>query len=732
MVRNHFCSIFRSLPVLLLSLLFVFFYHQAQASKGLTITLGADQPDKQTSIELYGGSYALLIGVSNYTAGWPSLESIPGEISNVETLLLQKGFSVEKHLDPDHRELRKVFENFIIRYGYEPKNRLLFYFSGHGHTRKNGKKGYLVPVDAPNPNNDDRGFVKTALGMNQVLSWARDIEAKHALFLFDSCFSGTIFKQRDLPTPPKHITKLTAEPVRQFITAGTAGEVVPANSTFTPVFIDGLQHGLADLDGDGYIRGTELGLYLQKKVPQYTNQNPQFGKIRDYDLDRGDFIFLAGGVREDPKPASLNKKNEISTGILKVTSAPPGADIIVDGTSKGKTPLEIKNVSPGELSVTVKKDGYATEKRQSTVDANRTTILSLHLQQLETYGWLNIHATPASSKVRFIDSDQEYTPDMELKPGTFQIEISATGYRTEIHMVEIIAGAGIALDVTLEKIAQEPVKVKPKSATFPIGEKFSEPLTNMEFMWVDEDCFEMGDIFGGGKKDELPVHEVCLDGFYAGKYEVTQDVYLQIVGSNPSRFQKGNVYIEPTAAPTTGHMTKFRKSVSRTGKNHPVENASWEDAHLFIKKLNQKTGLTFRLPTEAEWEYIARGGGKRLKYATSSTRSVFFETYLFIQGAWGKPGSGRVTHKVGSAEPNSLGFYDLSGNVREWCLDWYSSDYYQNSPRNNPTGPVIGSERVNRGGSWYDYATSLKTTKRMKNKPGMRNDKTGFRLVLSK
>ncbi len=243
-------------------------------------------------LELYQKSYALLIGVSNYTAGWPDLESIPAEIKAVKKVLEKQGFHVVTHINPDHSALEDAFQNFIDDYGFEPQNRLLFFYSGHGETRKNGRKGYLVPANAPLPERDKKGFLQKALPMSQIMAWARQIEAKHALFLFDSCFSGTVFKQRSLPEIPPHISSLTAEPVRQFITAGSAGEPVPANSVFAPIFIDGLKHGLADLDKDGYITGTELGVYLQGKVPKHARQTPQFGKITDYDLSRGDFVFL--------------------------------------------------------------------------------------------------------------------------------------------------------------------------------------------------------------------------------------------------------------------------------------------------------------------------------------------------------------------------------------------------------------------------------------------------------
>jgi hypothetical protein len=242
-------------------------------------------------IELYKDSYALLIGVSDYTAGWPDLESIPGELAAVEKVLRIFGFNVVTHLNTNRSKLEDAFQDFINDYGFEPQNRLLFFFSGHGETRLDGRKGYLVPSDAPVPAKDEKGFLKKALPMSQILAWARLIESKHVLFLFDSCFSGTVFKQKSLPEMPPHISMLTAEPVRQFITAGSAGEAVPANSVFTPAFIDGLEHGLADLDKDGYITGTELGVYLQGKVPLHVRQTPQFGKISDYELSRGDFVF---------------------------------------------------------------------------------------------------------------------------------------------------------------------------------------------------------------------------------------------------------------------------------------------------------------------------------------------------------------------------------------------------------------------------------------------------------
>ena len=210
----------------------------------------------------------------------------------------------------------------------------------------------------------------------------------------------------------------------------------------------------------------------------------------------------------------------------------------------------------------------------------------------------------------------------------------------------------------------------------------------MEFILVKGGCFEMGDTFGDGGEDEKPVHEVCLKDFYLGKFEVTQGQWKKVMGSNPSRFKEGD--------------------------DQPVEMVSWNDAQEFIRRLNQTSGRNYRLPTEAEWEYAARSGGKREKWAGTSNEAEL-EGY-----AWVRSNSGRRTHPAGKKRPNGLGIYDMSGNVWEWVNDWYDKDYYRSSPRSDPTGPVSGQSKVLRGGSWHLPPRLLS-----------RYDYTGFRLAFS-
>jgi len=317
-----------------------FVSHAATDSRGLRLAIKDDQG---RDVGYYTGSYALVVGVSRYNSGWPVLESIPDEVSRVENALEAGGFKVTKILDPDSQQLKAAFEDFMDLYGYDRGNRLLFFFAGHGYTLDKGRRGYLVPADAPNPSIDERNFRRRALDMTDIMAWCRKMQANHALFLFDSCFSGTIFKTRDLPKAPPHINALTAKPVRQFISAGTAGQSVPARSVFTPTFLKGLR-GAADYNRDKFVTGTELGMYLQTWVTDYATaqgcpQTPQYGKLRDPELDEGDFVFVcdrnmlpipAGGDAGQVAPAPTDPMVVQYTGTLVVESPVAGL-VRIDG-----------------------------------------------------------------------------------------------------------------------------------------------------------------------------------------------------------------------------------------------------------------------------------------------------------------------------------------------------------------------------------------------------------------
>ncbi len=166
--------------------------------------------------------------------------------------------------------------------------------------------------------------------------------------------------------------------------------------------------------------------------------------------------------------------------------------------------------------------------------------------------------------------------------------------------------------------------------------------------------------------------------------------------------------------------------------NCPVDGVSWIDVQDFIKKLNQKTGKNYRLPTEAEWEYAACGGNKSRGYKYSGSNNIS-EVAWYYKNSFdkGKSHKDYGTHEVGNKKTNELGIYDMSGNVWEWCSDWYGSDYYKKSSRNNPQGASSGSLRVYRGGGWYDYDGYCRVANRANWYPGSGLKYLGFRLALS-
>jgi sulfatase modifying factor 1 len=231
-------------------------------------------------------------------------------------------------------------------------------------------------------------------------------------------------------------------------------------------------------------------------------------------------------------------------------------------------------------------------------------------------------------------------------------------------------------------------------------EALTDPTKVIELVLIKGGCFQKGDAFGDGQADEQPVHTVCVDDFYIGKYEVTQGQWQSVMGSNPSFFKK-------------------------CGEKCPVEQVSWNDVQGFITKLNAKTGKKYRLPTEAEWEYAARSGGKKEKYAGTSS-DVELGKY-----AWYSANSGGRTHPAGERQPNGLGLYDMTGNVWEWCQDWYGEKYYSQSSRKNPTGPASGTRRVLRGGAWIFEPAGIRASARYSLTPDARGDLYGFRLSIS-
>ncbi len=321
----------------------------SQAMRGLGVTVEAKQSDGSTkTISLYKNCYALVIGCSEYREGWPALPNPVNDAHEVAAALEKMGWRVDLVLDPRGEDLRFTMNRLITIEGRKEDQAILLWFSGHGHTlaeADGSKLGYIVPVDAPDPHVDEMGFMQKAMSMRQLDTVARRVMARHMLMMFDSCFSGALFSiTRAMPSP--YIEEKVSKPVRQFITAGSEDEKVPDKSVFKTVFLQGLLDREADRNKDSYVTGQELGAYMQEQVVNYSNkaQHPQYGKINNPKLDKGDFVFAldwgappgaahgrasaskASAAQKQTQVASLPQPKAKQSGRAVKAEPPPSSD----------------------------------------------------------------------------------------------------------------------------------------------------------------------------------------------------------------------------------------------------------------------------------------------------------------------------------------------------------------------------------------------------------------------
>ncbi len=373
---------------------------------------------------------------------------------------------------------------------------------------------------------------------------------------------------------------------------------------------------------------------------------------------------------------------------------------------------QMKVITKNFLPLMVTFADYDVERLES----NRTYVLTLlgnNLQQAQQSQTLTIRYKPTNATVLVDNKMVKGTNGVAqttLPVGQHSYIVACDGYESEEGTVKLKTSAPSNLQITLSReataiqsavtqptVAQQPVVQAPIANRDHISIPVKDGIS-IEMIRVEAGTFAMGATpeMEDPWDDEKPAHQVTLtNDYYIGKYEVTQALWQAVMGNNPSNFK---------------------------GDNLPVEQVSWDDCQEFISQLNRITGKTFRLPTEAEWEYAARGGKKSRGYQYSGSNNL-------SDVAWYKDNSDSKTHAVGSKQSNELGIYDMSGNVWEWCQDWDGE--YSSSSQVNPTGANSGSKRVFRGGNWYIYAWVCRSSFRISSAPDNTSYCLGLRLVLS-
>ena len=422
-----------------------------------------------------------------------------------------------------------------------------------------------------------------------------------------------------------------------------------------------------------------------------------------YKVEAGGYISKSGSFSvssDDMTPISISLVSALAT--VSVTCPTPAVSLYVDKKSVGNVPWS-GSLKEGMHLIEAKKNGYRSQ--QKTIRLSQQQKLDVAIGELVAIlGNLSVNYKPFGADVYVDGKKLGQSPRVfnGLLIGNHQVEVRKDGYATDKKSVTISEGQTASISGTLaSNTASSSNGYASSSSVSSVGNEISIPVKNgitIDMVKVKSGTFKMGATSEmlNSCVDEKPVHKVILtNNYYMGKYEVTQALWQEVMGSNPSYFK---------------------------GDNLPVEQVSWNDCQEFINKLNSITGRKFRLPTEAEWEYAARGGKKSRGYQYSGSSNI-------SDVAWYTDNSGSKTHPVGTKQSNELGLYDMTGNVWEWCQDWCSS--YVSSSQRNPTGAVSGAGRVYRGGSWNSVAVSCRSSYRGNHIPGARNYYLGLRLVLS-
>lgn len=601
---------------------------QSQTDRGGDVRV-RERDGRTRTVELYKHSYALLIGNSDYTT-WSKLPGVRNDMDEVKNALKRQGFSVVKFdgkgnpvfgepaLNLTRGEFMRQVELFIDQYGQDSFNRLLIYYAGHGYTALLSdyrKMGYLVMRDAPqmppiedaleHPLSSERlsSFRRASVNMDEIETFAKNITSYHALFVFDSCFAGTVLFRDGEASVPAYIGPEVIQPVRQFLTAGNELQRVPDDSNFRKAFVRGIEGAADTTDGDnpqdGYILASELYAYIKKEVSKYSNLTPVLGKIPKQELARGDFVFI------------------------------PGISVTAQAVLPPSSPLpSLPNMKMGESAF--------WERIQNSADpADFDKFLAAYPN--------GIYAATAKFMRDKLRSTAEMSKYKNPKQGMTTRRQIASGI-------------------------------------------------DMEFVGIPAGEFLMGspsDEKDGGY-NELRQRKVTIkEGFWMGKYEVTERQWKTVMKSSPP----------------------FLESCD----DCPVNSAKWLEVQQFIQRLNERNdGFEYRLPSEAEWEYAARANTNTrfywgddsshnsiCWYANVADQETLKNNMLILGDVVSCDDGYEGLAPVGKFQPNSFGLYDMIGNATEWCQDIYSRDY-KNLPHDGTANLSDGdsNRRVVRGGSY--------------------------------
>jgi formylglycine-generating enzyme required for sulfatase activity len=637
-----------------------------------------------------GKDYAVFFYVTKFQSGWQPLPETEIEAKALKTEL-ETNFGFECRLVPNPTKQQIRDELAAANNRLTPDDQVLYFFSMHGHYHPPSDLGYLVAADGKYEDT----YSESYLNYNDLRPYFSACKARHILVALDACYSGSFGTTRDKgrPDAPAYsagpdcatqVTNALRYTGRQYLCSGNKDSRTPAKSAFSAKFLEALRKGL---NAEGLLFYDDLTYWLGK----VRNPEPENGAFAGHDPG-GDFVFVKkNACNTTPQP------DRDSDGIPDATDQCPDTW----GSQANGCPPELKtDNTAADLAA------WKTAKQQHTEAAYREYLRQFPGGEFKDSANTALRKIEADAAARRDNTAWEIATEKDTPEG-YQKYLA--DYPYGLHRSEAEA------------------KTTPSPSER--GQGGEDTPDNMKL--IRGGTFQMGS--SDGESDEKPVHSVTVGDFYLGMYEVTVSefkTFIDATGYRTDADKEGTsrVYTD-TWKDQSGVNWKYdtRGNLRPSSDyNHPVVHVSWNDAVEYCKWLSKKNGKTYRLPTEAEWEYAAGGGASnRTKWAGTSDENNLGR----YANATGNQDGHALTAPIGRLLANTLGLYDMSGNVWEWCSDWYSSDYYRNSPSSNPTGPTSGSFRVRRGGSWYGGPQNCRVAYRSDDAPGSRYYNAGFRLA---
>ena len=700
--------------------------------------------------EGFGKSYALVIGISDYTGGFEPLRATKNDPVRMKDFLLDEaGFDHVHVLTDDKASKRRIGELLedVFPELVGTDDRFLFYWSGHGTQPLDALSkplGYL-----PLANSGKRQF-SSMVSMDDLTRWDRRIAAKHALFLLDACFSGLAGNEAKNTLQDFTIARLS-KPAHHLITAGTGKEQAIAHSRwqgslFTDTIIKaarGAADAQNDFPRDGVVNLAELMAYTRQQIhhervkANWTETiTPQWNHLRS---NQGEFFFVTSAKK--PEVARVGDDIEIEHG-MPVVLLGPGENTPINVRCDAEADRLFWD-SVKDETVPAFFQAYLEKVESGELCGQFSTLATLKLKRLEQEPAAGPANAPAALSRERVIQIQEMLSELGFDPGAvdgdfgprtrsaviaFQrsIDVLATGRMTEDDEIAL-AKAFADLRAEQRARADEP------------GSTFQDCNDCPEMVVIPAGSFQMGspDDEEGRDADEGPQHRVTIDAPFAlGRYEVTRGQFSRFVAAT-NHEAKGCRYWDGDSVENDPNRS-WRDPGYEQSNNHPVACVSWEDAQAYIDWLRKESGENYRLPSEAEWEYAARAGTTtRYFWGDDADEGCSFangadQTAKKEQTGWtvmacddGYYG----TASAGSYRPNRFGLHDMTGNLWEWLEDrWH--DNYDDAPIDGRAW-VDGnnSARVLRGGSWVNGPWLLRSAYRDRFVPDGRGNDLGFRVA---